>query len=37
MLLNVLLSDVPVELTAATMTIEIPAAMMPYSIAVAPD
>jgi hypothetical protein len=36
MLLNVLFSDVPIEFTAATITIEIPAAMMAYSIAVAP-
>jgi hypothetical protein len=34
MLLNVLFSDVPIEFTAATITIEIPAAMMAYSIAV---
>jgi hypothetical protein len=36
MLLKVLFSDVPIEFTAATITIEIPAAMMAYSIAVAP-
>jgi hypothetical protein len=36
MLLNVLFSDVPIEFTAATMTIEIPAAMIAYSITVAP-
>jgi hypothetical protein len=36
MLLNVLFSDVPIEFTAATITIEIPAAMRAYSIAVAP-
>ena len=36
MLLNVLVSDVPIEFTAATITIEIPAAMRAYSIAVAP-
>jgi len=36
MLLNVLFSDVPIELTATTITIEIPAAMIAYSIAVAP-
>jgi hypothetical protein len=35
-LLNVLFSDVPIEFTAATITIEIPAAMRAYSIAVAP-
>ena len=37
MLLNVLLSDVPMEFTAATITIEIPAAISAYSIAVAPE
>jgi hypothetical protein len=36
MLLNVPFSDVPIEFTAATITIEIPAAMRAYSIAVAP-
>jgi hypothetical protein len=36
MLLNVLFSDVPMEFTAATITIEIPAAISAYSIAVAP-
>jgi hypothetical protein len=36
MLLKVLFSDVPIEFTAATITIEIPAAMRAYSIAVAP-
>jgi hypothetical protein len=36
MLLNVLFSDVPIEFTAATITIEIPAAMRAYSMAVAP-
>jgi hypothetical protein len=36
MLLNVLFSDVPIEFTAATITVEIPAAMRAYSIAVAP-
>ena len=36
MLLNVLFSDVPIEFTAATITIEIPAAISAYSIAVAP-
>ena len=35
-LLNVLFSDVPIEFTAATITIEVPAAMRAYSIAVAP-
>jgi hypothetical protein len=35
-LLKVLFSDVPIEFTAATITIEIPAAMSAYSIAVAP-
>ena len=34
MLLNVLFSDVPIEFTAATITIEIPAAISAYSIAV---
>ena len=36
MLLKVLFSDVPMEFTAATITIEIPAAIIAYSIAVAP-
>ena len=36
MLLNVLFNDVPIEFTAATITMEIPAAMRAYSIAVAP-
>jgi hypothetical protein len=36
MLLKVLLSDVPIEFTAATITMEIPAAINAYSIAVAP-
>jgi hypothetical protein len=37
MLLNVLFSDVPIEFTAAIIAIEMPAAMSPYSMAVAPD
>ena len=36
MLLNVLFSDVPIEFTAAIIAIEMPAAMRPYSMAVAP-
>jgi hypothetical protein len=36
MLLNVLFSDVPMEFTAAMIAIEMPAAIRPYSIAVAP-
>jgi hypothetical protein len=36
MLLNVLFSEPPIEFTAATITIEIPAAMMAYSMEVAP-
>jgi hypothetical protein len=35
MLLNVLFSDVPIEFTAAMIAIEMPAAMRPYSMAVA--
>ena len=37
MLVNLPLSVVPIELTAAMITTEMPAAMRPYSIAVAPD
>ena len=35
-LLNVVFSDVPIEFTAATITIEIPAAIRAYSMEVAP-
>ena len=34
-LLNVVFSDVPIEFTAATITMEIPAATRAYSMAVA--
>jgi len=37
MLLNLVLRLVPIELTVAMITTEIPAAINPYSIAVAPD
>ena len=37
MLENVVFSWVPTDCTAAMMTTEMPAAMRPYSIAVAPD
>jgi hypothetical protein len=37
MLVNVVFSWVPTDCTAAMMTTEMPAAMRPYSIAVAPD
>ena len=36
MLVNLPLRVVPIELTAAMITTEMPAAMRPYSIAVAP-
>jgi len=37
MLLNLVFNVVPMELTVAMITTEMPAAMRPYSIAVAPD
>ena len=37
MLLNFVFRVVPIELTAAMIAIEMPAAMRPYSMAVAPD
>ena len=37
MLLNLVLRVLPIELTVAMITTEMPAAMRPYSIAVAPD
>jgi len=35
--LNLVFNVVPIELTVAIITTEMPAAMRPYSIAVAPD